>query len=71
MDRGVVLYRKMLREQIERAQSGQDPVGIARDPALDVMIRFDLSTGQARVAREARPAETERRWYESDSKAEV
>lgn len=70
MDRGVVLYRKMLREQIERVRSGQEPVGVTRDPALDTTIRFDLSTGQARAARQSPPTESERRWYEND-KAEV
>jgi 5,5'-dehydrodivanillate O-demethylase len=31
-DRGVVLYRKMLKQNIERVQRGEDPWGIQRDP---------------------------------------
>src|SRR5262249_741202 len=31
-DRGVVLFRQMLRQQIERVQQGLDPLGIIRDP---------------------------------------
>ena len=31
-DRGVVLLRRLLREQIERVQQGHDPFGVIRDP---------------------------------------
>jgi 5,5'-dehydrodivanillate O-demethylase len=31
-DRGVVLYRKMLRDSIERVARGEDPWGLQRDP---------------------------------------
>jgi len=31
-DRGVVLLRRLLREQIERVQQGLDPLGVQRDP---------------------------------------
>jgi 5,5'-dehydrodivanillate O-demethylase oxygenase subunit len=31
-DRGVVLLRRLLREQIERVQQGHDPFGLVRDP---------------------------------------
>lgn len=31
-DRGVVLLRKLVKEQIERVQSGLDPLGVVRDP---------------------------------------
>jgi 5,5'-dehydrodivanillate O-demethylase len=65
MDRGVVLYRKLLREQIERLQRGEEPAGIIRDPALNYKIAFDLSTGQARVERENPLAPAGKRWYET------
>ena len=32
-DRGVVMFRRRLREQIEAVQQGRDPLGVARDPA--------------------------------------
>lgn len=32
-DRGVVLYRRMLVENIERVERGEDPLGVIRDPA--------------------------------------
>ena len=31
-DRGVVLLRKVVRENIERVQQGLDPMGVIRDP---------------------------------------
>jgi hypothetical protein len=39
-DRGIVLYRRMLRDQIERVQRGEDPIGIIRDPARNEIIEL-------------------------------
>jgi 5,5'-dehydrodivanillate O-demethylase len=71
MDRGVVLYRKLLREQIERLRNGEEPAGVIRDPAINDRIVFDLSTGQARVARESPAAAGDRRWYENEKQETV
>ncbi|MEE8517282.1 MAG: aromatic ring-hydroxylating dioxygenase subunit alpha [Alphaproteobacteria bacterium] len=46
-DRGIVLYRRMLREQIDAVEKGKDPVGTIRDPALNISIEIDLSPQQA------------------------
>jgi 5,5'-dehydrodivanillate O-demethylase oxygenase subunit len=32
-DRGIILYRQVLLEQIERVERGEDPMGVIRDPA--------------------------------------
>ena len=40
-DRGIVLYRNLLREQARRVEQGEDPMGVIRDPARDVVIRFE------------------------------
>jgi len=45
-DRGIVMWRRFLKEQIERVQAGKEPVGIVRDAKLNEMIRFTLSAGQ-------------------------
>ena len=37
-DKGVILFRSLLREQIERIARGQDPLGVVRDPANEPMI---------------------------------
>ena len=40
-DRGIVLFRKMLLEQIERVERGEDPtVAVVRDPERNRMIDF-------------------------------
>lgn len=39
-DRGIILLRKLLRDQIHAVQAGEDPVGIARDPKHDEVIRL-------------------------------
>jgi 5,5'-dehydrodivanillate O-demethylase oxygenase subunit len=37
-DRGVVMYRRLLREQIEIVQRGGEPMALVRDPAKNVML---------------------------------
>jgi len=39
-DRGIIMFRKLLREQIQTVENGQDPVGTNRDPANDEVIRL-------------------------------
>ena len=50
-DRGVVLLRRMLFDQLEAIQQGHDPIGVVRDPDQNRMIEFkvqetDKATGQ-------------------------
>ena len=42
-DRGVAMFRKMLREQIEIVRKGGDPIGVIRDPAQDRIIELDAT----------------------------
>jgi 5,5'-dehydrodivanillate O-demethylase len=39
-DRGILMFRKLLREQIQAVENGVDPVGTNRDPAKDKTIRL-------------------------------
>lgn len=39
-DRGVVLLRRLLLEQLERVERGEDPLGVIRDPERNQFIRF-------------------------------
>lgn len=41
-DRGIVILRKLYREQIEIVQKGGEPMGIIRDPAKNKMIVLDV-----------------------------
>ncbi|MDB5728385.1 MAG: Rieske (2Fe-2S) domain protein [Noviherbaspirillum sp.] len=41
-DRGVIMLRKLLKEQIEIVRKGGDPMGVVRDPAKNKIIVFDV-----------------------------
>lgn len=41
-DEGIILLRKLLKEQIEIVQHGQDPIGVIRDPEKNRIIEFDV-----------------------------
>jgi 5,5'-dehydrodivanillate O-demethylase len=56
-DRGIVMFRNLLKQQIEAVQAGKEPVGVIRDPKLNEIITFNMSQGQARMVREAVAAE--------------
>ncbi|HLG70348.1 MAG TPA: Rieske 2Fe-2S domain-containing protein [Chloroflexota bacterium] len=45
-DRGIILYRKLLRENLERVQRGEDPMNVFRDPARNVCL--DLPVERAK-----------------------
>jgi 5,5'-dehydrodivanillate O-demethylase oxygenase subunit len=50
-DRGIYMFRNLLRQQIQAVQAGKDPVGVVRDPKINEIIRFTFSEGQAKIAR--------------------
>jgi 5,5'-dehydrodivanillate O-demethylase len=39
-DRGIIMFRKLLSEQIAAVQNGADPVGVNRDPSRDKVIEL-------------------------------
>jgi 5,5'-dehydrodivanillate O-demethylase oxygenase subunit len=44
-DRGIVMFRRMLEEQIERVERGGEPnVAVVRDPARNTIIAFESAT---------------------------
>ncbi|HZT08381.1 MAG TPA: Rieske 2Fe-2S domain-containing protein [Chloroflexota bacterium] len=45
-DQGILLLRQMIREGIDNVREGIDPVGVVRDPAQNVIIRFDASMAE-------------------------
>ena len=62
-DKGIILYRHQLKEQLEKVQAGQDPINVFRDPAKQCqssssVLRIASSTAAvfapARAARVAR-----------------
>ena len=40
-DAGIVQFRRLLHEQMDRVANGQDPLGVIRDPAKNVELFFD------------------------------
>jgi 5,5'-dehydrodivanillate O-demethylase oxygenase subunit len=40
-DRGVVLFRRLLAEQITIVEQGGEPIALVRDPAQNEIIRFE------------------------------
>jgi 5,5'-dehydrodivanillate O-demethylase len=55
-DRGVVMFRNLLKREIEAVQQGRDPAGVVRDARLDKVISVNVSHGQSRVAQEMQAA---------------
>jgi 5,5'-dehydrodivanillate O-demethylase len=43
-DRGVTLFRRMLRRELERVERGEDPICVERDPARNVLIELPLES---------------------------
>ena len=41
-DEGIILFRKLLREQIEVVQRGGEPLGLVRDPEKNRVIEVDV-----------------------------
>jgi len=41
-DEGIIVFRKLLKEQIEAVQRGGDPLGVIRDPEKNRIIEFEV-----------------------------
>jgi 5,5'-dehydrodivanillate O-demethylase len=41
-DRGIVMLRRLLKEQIDLVAKGGEPMGVVRDPAKNKIIHFDV-----------------------------
>ena len=46
-DRGIVMLRRKLREDIDAVAAGQNPACVLRDPADDTMIKFETTLKEA------------------------
>jgi 5,5'-dehydrodivanillate O-demethylase len=51
-DEGIILYRKLLKDQIEKVRRGEEPMNVFRDPAKNICIR--LSAEQDKAGRSVR-----------------
>jgi 5,5'-dehydrodivanillate O-demethylase len=57
-DRGVVLFRKLLREQIEVVRNGGDPIGVIRDPEENNNIDLEVINERYGLSRTKKPTES-------------
>jgi 5,5'-dehydrodivanillate O-demethylase len=46
-DRGVTMFRNMLRRELKKIEAGEDPILVNRDPAQDVPLDLPLETDKA------------------------
>lgn len=58
-DQGIAQYRRLLREQIDRVEAGEEPLGVIRDPAINERIVIEVSSGQRRVAKQLAESSTD------------
>ena len=47
-DRGILVFRKMLKAEIDKVKRGKDPLGVIRDPARNRLISFNTITDSKR-----------------------
>ncbi len=47
-DRGILVFRKMLKAEIDKVRRGKDPMGVMRDPARNRLIAFDTISDSKR-----------------------
>ena len=52
-DEGIILLRKLLRDQIEIVKKGGEPLGVVRDPGKNRLIEFDVINERIGIIRQA------------------
>jgi len=53
-DKGIILYRRLLREQIAIAEHGGDPMNVFRDPAKNTILHIPVEHDLVEAARARR-----------------
>jgi len=53
-DKGVLIFRKLLKREIDKVKRGRDPIGVVRKPERDGIIHFATVTDSKREVRDAR-----------------
>jgi 5,5'-dehydrodivanillate O-demethylase len=53
-DRGILIYRKMLKAEIDKVKRGKDPMGVVRDAAKNRLIAFHTITDSKREVGQSR-----------------
>ena len=53
-DKGVLIFRKLLKREIDKVRRGRDPIGVVRKPEKNGIIHFATVTDSKREVRDAR-----------------
>jgi 5,5'-dehydrodivanillate O-demethylase oxygenase subunit len=61
-DRGITLFRSMLRRELKKIEDGEDPMLVNRDPANDVPLDLPLETAKAHFSEGFADLLTRRYW---------
>lgn len=51
-DKGVIMFRKLVKEQIDIVRNGGEPIGVVRDPEKNKIIEFDVINERIGLYRE-------------------
>ncbi len=49
-DKGIILYRKMLEENMQKVERGEDPMNVFRDPAKNVCLKIGTEKDEGGIA---------------------
>ena len=61
-DEGVILFRRLLQEQLAIAEAGEDPMNVFRDPAANTFIEIPVEYGLIQAARAQQLATGQAPW---------
>lgn len=56
-DKGVIMYRKMLQEEMKKVERGEDPLGVIRDPEKNRIIELQHETEKGQFVNIKSPVE--------------
>jgi 5,5'-dehydrodivanillate O-demethylase len=45
-DKGIILYRQLLKQECDKVQRGQDPMNVFRDPAKNAFLTLRLENAK-------------------------
>src|SRR5262249_27234634 len=63
-DRGIVMWRQLLEEQINVVEAGGDPINVFRDPEQNQLIEFSATRVKVGDRYMPRDSEESRNWQE-------
>ena len=62
-DKGIVMFRNLLRLEIEKVKRGEDPIGVIRDPENNKMIEFKVQVIDRKTGKEIPYRDYDRRSF--------